>query len=264
MREEWMLGSVERVLQIVEALAASSEEGATPAEICAECGLARSTVYRLLAELEAAGYVYRAAGKQYFPNFTFARQFDLHSSSPEIIRETCASVCALLETASEIILRQGQNLLWHHKEEHPLQPIRLRAHAGYIRGANELDSISRMALAYIPLAEIEARWDIAGFFETGVAGEKLSWQVAKSKITAVDPAGMEYDLQGNAKGIRRFCVAVAAPSGELTCLLTVAEAAIPVRDVEAHIENVRRVLMTARDRIYAELPSASGRSIVAA
>ncbi len=84
-----MLGSVERVLQIVEALAASSEEGATPAEICTRCGLARSTVYRLLSELEASGYVYKSSSKQYFPNFIFARQFDSERASPEAIREAC-------------------------------------------------------------------------------------------------------------------------------------------------------------------------------
>jgi len=255
-----MLGSVERVLQIVEALAASSEEGATPTEICTRCGIARSTVYRLLSELEAAGYVYKSSGKQYLPNFIFERQFDPERASPEAIREACVSVSETLETASEMILRQGQNLLWHHKEEHPLQPIRLRAHAGFVRGTYELDSISRLALAHLPLETIETRWDLSGFFETGVAGDKLDWPTAKARIASVDRRGMEYDVQGNAKGVRRFCVALAAPSGQLICLLTVAEAATPVRDVDAHIEHVRTVLMNARDGIYAALPAERGRS----
>jgi DNA-binding IclR family transcriptional regulator len=259
-----MLGSVERVLQIVEALAASSEEGATPAEICTRCRLARSTVYRLLSELEAAGYVYKSNGKQYFPNFVFERQFDPERASPVAIREACVSVSETLETASEMILRQGQNLLWHHREEHPLQPIRLRAHAGYIRSTYELDSISRLVLAHIPLAEIEARWDLAGFFETGVAGEKVSWQAARARINGVDRNGMEFDLQGNAKGIRRFCVALTASSGQFICLLTVAEAAIPVRDVDAHVEHVRRVLIDARERIAATSPAARVSSEAAA
>lgn len=251
-----MLGSVGRVLQIVEALASSSEEGMTPAEICARCGLARSTVYRLLSELESLGYVYKSSNKQYLPNFTFTRQFDPEWAAPEIIRGACLSVSATLQTASEIILGQGQNLLWHHKEEHPLQPIRLRAHAGYIRSTFELDSISRLALAHLPLEAIESHWDLAGFFETGVAGEKVAWATAKARITDVDPEVMEYDIQGNSKGVRRFCVALAQPSGRLICLLTVAEAAIPVRDVEIHVEHVRNVLMDARHRIRAALPVA--------
>jgi DNA-binding IclR family transcriptional regulator len=259
-----MLGSVERVLQIVEALAASSEEGATPAEICTRCGLARSTVYRLLSELEASGYVYKSSSKQYFPNFIFARQFDSERASPEAIREACVVVSETLGAASEMILRQGQNLLWHHKEEHPLQPIRLRAHAGYIRGTYELDCISRLVLAHTPLAEIETRWDLAGFFETGVAGEKVSWPAARTRITEVDRNGVEFDLQGNAKGIRRFCVALTAPSGQFICLLTVAEAAIPVRDVDAHVVHVRKVLMDARERISAELPAMRSSSDAAA
>ena len=174
------------------------------------------------------------------------------------------SVSETLEAASEMILRQGQNLLWHHKEEHPLQPIRLRAHAGYIRGTYELDSISRLVLAHIPLAEIETRWDLAGFFETGVAGEKVSWESARARINGVDRSGMEFDLQGNAKGIRRFCVALTAPSRQFICLLTVAEAAIPVRDVDAHVEHVRRVLIDARARIAATLPATRAGSEAAA
>lgn len=259
-----MQGSVERVLQIVEALAASSEEGATPSTICARCGLARSTVYRLLSELESAGYAYKSGSKHYVPNFTFARQFDLERVSPDIIREACESVSATLETASEIILRQGQNLLWHHKEEHPRQAIRLRAHAGFIRGTYELDSIARLALAHLPLETIERGWDLSGFFETGVAGDKIDWETAKGRITGVDPRGMEYDMQGNAKGIRRFCVALAAQSGKLVCLLTVAEAAIPVRDVKAHVEQVRKVLINARARIQADLSNAVGGASAAA
>ncbi len=255
-----MLGSVDRVLQIIETLAASAERGVTPAEICDRCKLASSTVYRILGDLELAGYAYKSSSKQYFPNFTFERQIALDFASPEIIRQTCVSVCTSLQTASEIVLRRGQNLLWHHKEEHPLQPIRLRAHAGFIRSTYELDSISRLALSHLPPETIEVRWDLSAFFETGVAGEKVDWATARARIDGVDPRGMEYDMQGNAKGIRRFCVAVAAPSGELISLLTVAEAATPVRNVDAHIEHVRHVLMNARERIYAELGTAPGSS----
>lgn len=259
-----MLGSATRILQIVEALAASPEDGATPGEICARCGLPRSTVYRLLAELEAAGYVYKSAGKHYFPNFTFARQLDPQHVAPELVREACVSVSETLESASEIILRRGQDLVWHHKEEHPAQSIRLRAHAAYVRSTYELDSISRLALAYIPLSEIEAGWDLSGFFATGVAGEKVGWKTARERIVSVDPTGMEYDLQGNAKGIRRFCVALTTASGQLICLLTVAEAATPVRDVDQHLERVRAVLTDARDRIVAGMPRARSGSEAAA
>ena len=71
----------------------------------------------------------------------------------------------------------------------------------------------------------------------------------------VERDGMQFDLQGNAKGIRRFCVAV-RDGQRIACLLTVAEAATPLRDEAAHIERIRQVLTEQRDTIELAGPAA--------
>ena len=60
---------------------------------------------------------------------------------------------------------------------------------------------------------------------------------------------MQFDLMGNAKGVRRFCVAIHGEQGEFAGLLTAAEAATPVRDVDAHVAKVQRVLMGAKSAV---------------
>ena len=65
---------------------------------------------------------------------------------------------------------------------------------------------------------------------------------------------MQYDMMGNAKGVRRFCVALTDDDGGLTCLVTVAEAAVPLRDENAHISRIENVLMRVRERLRTGAP----------
>ncbi|MEP4803985.1 MAG: hypothetical protein ABJZ69_06220, partial [Hyphomicrobiales bacterium] len=139
------------------------------------------------------------------------------------------------------------NLYWHVAHQHAQQSIRLRASVGFIRGSYELDCISRMALAHVPVAEIEASWDVSAFYEVGVSGSKVKWSEAKAQIAAVDPCEMQFDLMGNAKGVRRFCVAINGADGKFAGMLTTAEAATPLRDVEAHVAKVRAILLDAKE-----------------
>lgn len=76
-------------------------------------------------------------------------------------------------------------------------------------------------------------------------------------IASIDPDDMQHDMMGNAKGIRRFCVALRDAEGRMACLLTVAEAAIPVRDEAAHSAAIRQILMEQRARIESAAPRAT-------
>jgi DNA-binding IclR family transcriptional regulator len=222
-------------------------------------GLPPSTVYRLLLELEGAGLVYRTADRRMHANFLFERRLAFSHISPPRIAEACSRLSDTLLSASEIIVLRGQNLWWHFIQQHPAQAIRLRAHTGYARAPYELDSISRLALAHLPIAQIERIWDPTAFFDVGVDHAPVSWPQAREKIAAVDPEGMQYDLQGNTKGIRRFCVAVR--DGErFGCLLTIAEAATPLRDIAGHVERMRAMLTAQRDAIEraGAMPNESG------
>ena len=164
-----MSENVSRLIRILEACAEAEVTGLTMAKLIERSGLASSTAYRIVAELEEEKLLYRAADRRLHPNFSFERRILQGSVTPEQLWEACGEISSTLQCASEIILLRGQNLLWHITDEHPQQPIRLRAHPGYIRGTYELDSISRLALAHLPIGLIAGSWDRSAFFETGVA-----------------------------------------------------------------------------------------------
>lgn len=250
-----MSESIIRLIRVLDACTSAELGGLTMAELIGRSGLASSTAYRMVGELEDAGFIYRAPDRRLHPNFSFERRIAAGRISPEQLWDACAEISSTLKTASEVILLRGQNLLWHITDEHPQQPIRLRAHPGYIRGTYELDSISRLALAHLPIESIASSWDKSAFFDVGVAARKLTWDEARQRLNAVGVEGMQYDILGNAKGVRRFCVAVSDDEKRLVCLLTVAEAAVPLRDEAAHVARIEDLLMRTRQQLEIGSPS---------
>lgn len=244
-----MSENLNRTLILLEHLSAAKRSGVTVAQLIEQTGLASSTVYRLVQELEALGYLRKSDDRRLFPKFHFEQGMSFGGIDIGHLSEACQDVCATLIAASEFIALRRETLFWHVAEGHPMQSIRLRAGVGFVRGAYELDCITRMALAHLPTTEVEASWDVAGFYEVGVLGRKVPWDEARAQISAVDTAGMEFDLMGNAKGVRRFCVAIHGDDGEFVGLLTAAEAATPVRDVDAHVAQVRATLLAAKKAV---------------
>lgn len=253
-----MSESIVRLIRLLEAFADAPASGLATAELIARSSVASSTAYRMIGELEEAGYVYRGGDRRLHPNFAFERRISAGLISPGQLWDACADISVSLQAAAEVILPRGQNLLWHLTAEHPQQPIRLRAHPGFVRGTYELDSISRLTLAHMPIDRIAASWDKSAFFDVGVAKRKIGWTEVAEKLAGVDTAAMQYDMLGNAKGVRRFCVAVRDPASRLVCLLTAAEAAVPLHDEAAHIEKIEEVLMRAREGLGIAPPASRG------
>lgn len=244
-----MSGTSSRVIAILEALAGPDADGLSAQEVVERSALPASTGYRILSELQDLGLVHRTANRKLMANFSFQRRLHCPGLEPEMLAEACAVLSDRLTAAAEIVVLSGHNMLWHIVQQHPDQAIRLRAYPGFMRGAYELDSISRLALAHRPVEALQKSWDTGAFYTAGVDRKSLDWSEARGMITAVDPDDMQFDMMGNAKGIRRYCVAIHGADGALVCLLTVAEAATPVRDQAQHIANVRGHLMAQKTTI---------------
>lgn len=244
-----MSGTSSRVIAILEALTGPEADGLSAQEVVERSGLPASTGYRIITELQDLGLVHRTASRRIMANFSFQRRLHCPGLDPEALVDACAVVSDALTVASEVVVLTGHNMLWHIVQQHPRQAIRPRAFPGFMRGAYELDSISRLALAHRTVETLERSWDTSAFYTTGVDRRSLDWVEARDMIAAVDPAGMQYDMMGNAKGVRRYCVAIQGPDGGLVCLLTVAEAATPVRDEAQHVANVRGHLMARKTEI---------------
>ena len=244
-----MSDNLKRILILLEHLSLAKDDGMQVAHLVEETGLAASTVYRLVSDLENLGYLRKVDDRRLIPNFSFEQTLSISGMDLQNLNEACRTVSESLIAASEFISLRGPNLFWHISEEHVQQPIRLRASVGFIRGSYELDCISRMALAHSTTVNVEGVWDVSGFFEVGVSGGKISWNTAKTRIASVKPEGMEFDLMGNAKGVRRYCVAINGSDGEFAGLLTVAEAATPLRDVDGHVAKISTVLLGQKEAI---------------
>ncbi|PRY19947.1 DNA-binding IclR family transcriptional regulator [Aliiruegeria haliotis] len=248
-----MSGSVKRVVAILEALrvsgAGDAEGGMTSQEVVERSGLPASTGYRILTELQDLGLVHRTAQRKLQANFIFERRLTHPTLDPEQLAIACSELSRNLIAASEIVVLSGQNMLWHIVEQHSEQVIRLRAFPGFTRTSYELDSISRLALAHVPVPDLEKNWDMHAFYTAGVNREQLDPDGARDLIAAVDRKDMQFDMMGNSKGIRRFCMAIHDKAGALSCLLTVAEGAMPVRDEAAHVAEIRALLTEQKNRI---------------
>lgn len=233
----------------MEALSGPEADGITAQKVVDRSGLPASTGYRILAELQELGLVHRTPDRRLMANFSFQRRLHHPGLDPELLAEACAKLSDRLTAAAEVVVLSGHNMLWHIVQQHPEQAIRLRAFPGFLRGAYELDSISRLALAHSPMEVLEKTWDTGAFYTTGVDRRPLEWGEAREMIAAVDRDDLQHDMRGNAKGIRRYCVAIHSADGGMICLLTVAEAATPVRDETRHVTTIRGHLMTQRDKI---------------
>jgi DNA-binding IclR family transcriptional regulator len=244
-----MSENLNRILTLLEHLSSAKEEGMQIAQLVERTGLASSTVYRLVHDLEALGLLRKTEDRRLFPKFTFEQDLVVGGLETARLAESCRAVSEKLITASEFISLRKQNLFWHIAHEHAQQPIRLRASVGFIRGSYELDCISRMALAHVPIVDLEAGWDVSGFYDVGVSGGKVQWAQARAQVEAVKTDDMQFDLMGNAKGVRRYCVAINGSDGQFAGLLTAAEAATPLRDVDGHVAKVREVLFDVKNAV---------------
>lgn len=254
-----MSGTSSRIIAILDALS-GPEGGLTAQEVVERAGLPASTGYRILTELQDLGLVHRVAQRRLIANFSFERRLHCPGLEPEVLAEACASLSAEMTVASEVVVLSGHNMLWHIVEQHPEQAIRLRAYPGFMRASYELDSISRLALAHRPAELLERSWDTGAFYTTGIDRRPLVWPEARDMIANVDCHDMQYDMMGNAKGIRRYCVAIHDADDKMICLLTIAEAATPVRDEVRHVATIRAQLMARKSAIESvfSAPSKSG------
>ncbi len=87
---------------------------------------------------------------------------------------------------------------------------------------------------------------MTSFFNVGIESTRVIWTDARERIRATNKSAMQFDMLGNAKGVRRYCVAITDADENLVCLLTAAEAATPVRDESAHVARIRAVLTEAK------------------
>jgi hypothetical protein len=117
-------------------LSAAKRSSVTAAQLIEQTGLASSTVYRLVQEHEASGYLRKADDRRLYPKFSFEQGMSFGGIDVDHLTAACRDICAALGGgASEFITLRRETLFWHVAESHTLQSIRLRAGIGFVTPA---------------------------------------------------------------------------------------------------------------------------------
>ncbi|MEO9898380.1 MAG: hypothetical protein ABJF05_18560, partial [Paracoccaceae bacterium] len=82
---------------------------------------------------------------------------------------------------------------------------------------------------------------------------------ARRIVENVKDETFDMDFDGNHVGVRRFATIVEDDEGNFLHLLSIAEAAVPVRDKDEHIANARDVLNNARETLSAKVSAEASR-----
>ncbi|MEZ0169412.1 helix-turn-helix domain-containing protein [Microvirga sp. TS319] len=254
---------VRRTLSVLEFFAGSPGEAFTQAQIADACGISGATLHRIIKTLEDGGYIFRDSSKRYRCNLVFRKLIGLPPEYSEALAKVVSSIVKETKQSCEAIVVRGNEFEWYHKEEHAELSVQIRARTGYRRGMNELDSLSRLYLSGLGWAEVERRFDVDAFYRTGIRHELVTSAEARRIVEAADPQGVEYDIEGNRRIVRRFATSVRGPHGEWLHILSIAEAAYPLTDEAGHVQKNIAILNKGRQdleryaRQLSEIPHAA-------
>ena len=254
---------VRRTLSVLEYFAGRPREAFTQAQVAEACGISGATLHRIFKTLEDSGYIYRDGARRYRCNVVFRKLIGVPAEYFDVLARAISAIVSETAQSAEAIIIRGNEFEWYHKEEHPEVSVQIRARTGFRRGMYELDALSRLYLSEIGWPEVERRFDTEAFYRPGARHEPVSSGQARRIIEAADPRGVEYDMVGNGRGVRRFATGVRGPHGELVHILSIAEAAYPISDEGRHVERITAILRRRRDelalsaRSLGEMPDAA-------
>jgi DNA-binding IclR family transcriptional regulator len=239
---------VRRTLSVLEYFAGRPREAFTQAQLADACEISGATLHRIIKTLEDSGYIFRDSSRRYRCNVVFRKLIGVPAEYFDVLMQAISAIVAETAQSAEAIIIRGNEFEWHHKEEHPDMSVQIRARTGFRRGMYELDSLSRLYLSEIGWPEVERRFDIENFYRPGARHERVTCAEAREIIEAADPHGVEYDIEGNGRGVRRFATSVRGTRGEFVHILSIAEAAYPV-DESRHIERNIAILERSREEL---------------
>jgi DNA-binding IclR family transcriptional regulator len=240
---------VRRTLSVLEYFAGRPREAFTQAQVAEACGISGATLHRIIKTLDDSGYIVRDGARRYRCNVVLRKLLGVPAGYFDVLARAISAIVSETAQSAEAIIVRGNEFEWYHKEEHPEVQVQIRARTGFRRGMYELDSLSRLYLSGIGWPEVERRFDAEAFHRPGARHEPVSARDARRIIEAADPHGIEYDIVGNGRGVRRFATGVRGPQGELVHILSIAEAAYPVSDEGRHVERITAILRRRREEL---------------
>ncbi|MEP0503136.1 MAG: helix-turn-helix domain-containing protein [Paracoccaceae bacterium] len=257
--EAKFVGPSARLLEVMEYLMAAGSEPVKQVQISRDLGIPAATVNRIVRTLAERGYLFQTSEKYCIPNFRLMRNVPMSEDYLSVLSDLMNDITATQKMSVEAVVVTGFDLLWHSRTELPDASVAIRAARGFRRSLYELDAMSRLYLSRLGWDEVSYRFFTGGFFKTGLEMKGLAPSEARRIVENVKDETFDMDFDGNHVGVRRFATIVEDDEGNFLHLLSIAEAAVPVRDKDEHIANARDVLNNARETLSAKVSAEASR-----
>lgn len=226
-------------------------------DIARDLQLSPATVSRIVRSLAAEGYLLMTSEKYCVRNFRLSRNVPMSEKYLATLNQLMQAVSAEHGVSVEAVVVAGFELFWHSCTEFPDASIAIKARPGFRRTLAELDPLARLYLSRRAWKEINSALLPGGFFKNDIDRNIVDAGEAKRIIESAASKTVDFDFDGNHLGVRRFVTLIDDDENRFMHMLSIAEAAIPVRDRAAHIEKFTQVLTTARATLKAHITAES-------
>lgn len=242
-----------RLLQVMEYLMAAGSEPVKQIDIARDLDISPATLSRIINTLSDRGYLFRTSEKYCVRNFRLIRNVPMSENYLSVLNGLMDDITREHKVAVEAVVVSGFDLLWHSSTQLPDASVAIRAAAGFRRNLYELDALSRLYLGRVGWEEVSYKFYAGGFFQTGVDMASVAPETAQQIIESAADSDFAYDMDGNHVGVRRFATLVEDDQGNFLHLLSLAEAAVPVKDREEKIAASKVILQAAKSKLQAQI-----------
>lgn len=234
---------------------ASGQQPVKQIQMARELGFSPATVSRIVKSLAEEGYVLMTSEKYCVCNFRLSRNVPMSEKYLSGLSNLMQQISIEHGVSVEAVVVAGHDLFWHSCTEFPDASIAIKAKPGFRRTLTELDPLSRLYLSRLSWDEINGDLLPDGFSRNDINRDIIGATEARRIIECAAEKSVDYDFDGNHLGVRRFATIIDDENGKFMHLLSIAEAAVPVRDKAAHIEKITAVLENARHSLKLQIDS---------
>lgn len=234
--------AVQQAIELLELLNQSGPLNLTG--IAAQTGFSKATLLRILATLEAYGWVSRSkSGDRKFEAEVMIRSKN-HQNREQRIQEIVDNLCSKTNHTVEWYLLTDEYAEIVQRSEPANRVVLIKAKLGFRRSFSaELDAVVRVAAA---AGAVDCRTaeppNGYGFYRSGKIVH-LSQHETQELIAKVGHDLLTFDHEWNSNGFRRHAVGVRRHDGKLAGILAVAAAFTPQADAET--EGINAALSAA-------------------
>lgn len=252
MAESSPVQSLDRAFGLLELLC-RSRGGMTIAALCAQTGLHKSTVHRLLAALAVHGYVVQdSTTSTYHAGMKLCELSSYITENLDIVERARATMLRLSRDTGEtvhLVVREENEIVYVHKVDSVHSAIRMFSRIG-MRRPLYCTGVGKAILATLPDEEVQAVWqasDVRAYTAHTITEER---EFAR-EIEKIRRAGYALDNEENELDVR--CVAGAIPdyTGKASYALSIS--APVTRMSDSRIGELQMQLLAACGEISAIL-----------